>query len=184
MAEIAPAGGGGGANRTFLLIVGLLAVLIFFGLLALAAWFLLPELLKPGGMQLPTVTPFTIKVGALGWVLDGWVVLSVALVGFAAGLLSMAMSAWRKQKTTFLRKVAQFVIVTIVVTLLTTLLALRNGVLIISAPPLSGVNGLVVLVALLLSLAFGGLLYFSRRANLNWQAAIFVAVVTFFLLLV
>ncbi len=46
MAEVAPAGGGG-VNRTFLLIVGGLAALLVIGLLAVGALFLLPSLLSP-----------------------------------------------------------------------------------------------------------------------------------------
>ena len=64
MAEVAPPAGGGGANRTFLLIIGGLAALLFLGLLALGALFVLPGLL--GGASTPvaaaTTTPTRIAI--------------------------------------------------------------------------------------------------------------------------
>ncbi|TAH50362.1 MAG: hypothetical protein EYC68_14390 [Chloroflexota bacterium] len=63
MAEVAPSGGGGGSNRNFLLIIGGLAALLFIGLLALAAIFVLPGFF--GGQQIAigtTATPTRIVI--------------------------------------------------------------------------------------------------------------------------
>jgi hypothetical protein len=62
MAEVAPAGGGG-VNRTFLLIVGGLAALLVIGLLAIGALFLLPALLGPKPqVAAATMTPTRVAI--------------------------------------------------------------------------------------------------------------------------
>ncbi len=63
MAEVAPAGGGGGVNRTFLLIVGGLAALLVIGLLAVGALFVLPSLLpKSPSLAATSMTPTRIAI--------------------------------------------------------------------------------------------------------------------------
>ncbi len=65
MAEVAPAGGGGGINRTFLLIVGGLAALLVIGLLAVGALLFLPSMLggpKPSPVAQATMTPTRIAI--------------------------------------------------------------------------------------------------------------------------
>lgn len=66
MAEVAPsAGSGGGGNRNFLLIIGGLAALLFIGLLALGAIFVLPGLLGGGtNIAAITSTPTRISIPA------------------------------------------------------------------------------------------------------------------------
>lgn len=63
MAEVAPRGGGGGANRSFLVIIAGLAALLFVGLLGLGALFIVPSLL--GGKQAPlgaAITPTRVAI--------------------------------------------------------------------------------------------------------------------------
>ncbi|HZQ07397.1 MAG TPA: hypothetical protein VFD70_12530 [Anaerolineae bacterium] len=66
MAEVAPSAGGGGANRSFLMIIGGLAALLFIGLLALGAIFVLPGLFGSGNLQIAaiTATPTRIAIPA------------------------------------------------------------------------------------------------------------------------
>lgn len=60
MAEIAPSTGGG-ANRTFLIIIGGLAALLFIGLLALGALFILPNLFG-GPPSVAQITPTPTRI--------------------------------------------------------------------------------------------------------------------------
>ncbi len=62
MAEVAPAGNGGGVNRTFLLIVGGLASLLVIGLLAVGALFVLPSFLPKSPSLAAAVTPTRVAI--------------------------------------------------------------------------------------------------------------------------
>ncbi len=66
MAEVAPSAGGGGANRSFLAIIGGLAALLFIGLLALGAIFVLPGVFGSSSLQIAgvTATPTRIVIPA------------------------------------------------------------------------------------------------------------------------
>lgn len=59
MAEVAPSAGGGGSNRGFLVLIGLLAVVLFVGLLALGAIFVLPGLGGFFGGAVPQIAAVT-----------------------------------------------------------------------------------------------------------------------------
>ncbi len=65
MAEVAPsAGSGGGGNRNFLLIIGVLAALFVIGALALGAIVFLPTLFGPAQVAAITSTPTRISIPA------------------------------------------------------------------------------------------------------------------------